>query len=317
MNRSPSTYSPTISNLALIGAEISMDFTGNDPRMGWRIPLNEIKYNEQRDDETGYGYFGARYMDHELMTMWLSVDPLADKYPSISPYAYCAWNPVKLVDPDGRDFEKIIDHENKTITIRAQFYTRGTEKQNEYLQKAIDEWNSCSFMIAIPGEQDGVTEQYKVCFNLINSKENTGAPVNSVSFLTDENFNELYPQNTGAGGITENGRKIFMRNSSSNNQLLAHEIGHCLGMGDHELSNDCLMFGSNSNVGNCSVAKLGYVERKDLLSACGFSFKGNNRPDRGSQCIRTSEIGNAPNGFGTVVLTDKSFISNDTKKFKK
>ena len=58
---------------------------------------------KERDEETGYGYFGARYMDHELMTMWLSVDPLADKYPGISPYAYCAWNPVKLVDPDGRD----------------------------------------------------------------------------------------------------------------------------------------------------------------------------------------------------------------------
>lgn len=77
-------------------------FTGNDPRKGRRIPLNRIKYNEQRDEETGYGYFGARYMDHELMTMWLSVDPMADKYPSISPYAYCAWNPVRLVDPDGR-----------------------------------------------------------------------------------------------------------------------------------------------------------------------------------------------------------------------
>ena len=57
---------------------------------------------KERDEETGYGYFGARYMDHELMTMWLSVDPMADKYPNISPYAYCAWNPVKLVDPDGR-----------------------------------------------------------------------------------------------------------------------------------------------------------------------------------------------------------------------
>ena len=60
---------------------------------------------KERDDETGYGYFGARYMDHELMTMWLSVDPLAYKYPSISPYAYCAWNPVKLVDSDGRDWD--------------------------------------------------------------------------------------------------------------------------------------------------------------------------------------------------------------------
>jgi RHS repeat-associated protein len=58
---------------------------------------------KERDEETGYGYFGARYMDHELMTGWLSVDAMGDKYPSMSPYAYCAWNPVKLVDPDGED----------------------------------------------------------------------------------------------------------------------------------------------------------------------------------------------------------------------
>ncbi len=58
---------------------------------------------KEKDKETGYGYFGARYMDHELMTGWLSVDPLADKYPGISPYAYCMWNPVKLVDPDGKE----------------------------------------------------------------------------------------------------------------------------------------------------------------------------------------------------------------------
>ena len=62
---------------------------------------------KERDEETGYGYFGARYMDYELMTMWLSVDPMADKYPGISPYAYCAWNPIKLVDPDGRDVWKV------------------------------------------------------------------------------------------------------------------------------------------------------------------------------------------------------------------
>ena len=67
-----------------------------------RKPLSFFT-GKERDEETGYGYFGARYMDHELMTMWLSVDPLADKYPSISPYAYCAWNPIKLVDPNGEE----------------------------------------------------------------------------------------------------------------------------------------------------------------------------------------------------------------------
>ena len=60
---------------------------------------------KERDVETGYGYFGARYMDHELMTMWLSVDPMADKYPSLSPYNYCAWNPIKLIDPNGMEMD--------------------------------------------------------------------------------------------------------------------------------------------------------------------------------------------------------------------
>ncbi|MBR3723784.1 MAG: RHS repeat-associated core domain-containing protein [Bacteroidales bacterium] len=56
---------------------------------------------KERDEETGYGYFGARYMDYELMTSFISVDRYADKYPFISPYAYCAWNPVRIIDPTG------------------------------------------------------------------------------------------------------------------------------------------------------------------------------------------------------------------------
>ena len=47
-----------------------------------------------------FDYFGARYYDSDL-SVWLSVDPMADKYPSMSPFMYCAGNPVMLVDPDG------------------------------------------------------------------------------------------------------------------------------------------------------------------------------------------------------------------------
>ena len=58
---------------------------------------------KETDCETGFSYFGARYDDPTLLTSWTAVDPMADKYPSLSPYNYCAWNPMKLVDPDGRD----------------------------------------------------------------------------------------------------------------------------------------------------------------------------------------------------------------------
>ncbi len=73
---------------------------------------NHLKYSpkpprtftgKERDSKTGFSYFGARYYDSDLMTGWLSVDPMADKYPNLSPYAYCGWNPVRLVDPDGRE----------------------------------------------------------------------------------------------------------------------------------------------------------------------------------------------------------------------
>ena len=45
---------------------------------------------KERDAETGFSYFGARYYDSDLSGLFLSVDPMADKYPGLSPYAYCA-----------------------------------------------------------------------------------------------------------------------------------------------------------------------------------------------------------------------------------
>ena len=75
---------------------------------------------KEKDAETGYHYFGARYYNSDL-SLWLSVDPMSDKYPSLSPYNYCAWNPLKIVDPDGmetidNDDGWIVDKQNKTIT---------------------------------------------------------------------------------------------------------------------------------------------------------------------------------------------------------
>ena len=55
---------------------------------------------KERDSETGLSYFGSRYYSSDL-SIWLSVDPMSDKYASLSPYVYCADNPIKLVDPNG------------------------------------------------------------------------------------------------------------------------------------------------------------------------------------------------------------------------
>lgn len=46
--------------------------------------------------------FGARLYD-PAVGRWTTMDPLCEKYYSVSPYAYCHNNPVNRIDPDGRD----------------------------------------------------------------------------------------------------------------------------------------------------------------------------------------------------------------------
>jgi len=61
-------------------------------------------------NETNYTYFGARYYDIEL-SEWLSVDPMSDKYPSLSPYCYSADNSVVLVDPNGASISEFNEND--------------------------------------------------------------------------------------------------------------------------------------------------------------------------------------------------------------
>jgi RHS repeat-associated protein len=56
---------------------------------------------KELDRETNLSYYGARYLDMKT-SLWLSVDPLAEEYPNVSPYTYCLNNPINAIDPDGR-----------------------------------------------------------------------------------------------------------------------------------------------------------------------------------------------------------------------
>ena len=72
---------------------------------------------KEKDSETGLSYFGSRYYSSDL-SVWLSVDPMSDKYPHQSNYVYCSNNPLKVIDPDGED-----EWEVNEVTGQVQHYS--------------------------------------------------------------------------------------------------------------------------------------------------------------------------------------------------
>ena len=84
----------------------------------WNTPY--LFNAKEFDEETGLYYYGARYYDPRL-SLWMSVDPISNydplnsenyldgehnggiyNYANLNSYIYCYQNPVKLVDPNGK-----------------------------------------------------------------------------------------------------------------------------------------------------------------------------------------------------------------------
>jgi RHS repeat-associated protein len=98
-----------------------------------------FKFNAKEfDDETGNYYYGARYYNPKW-NVWLSVDPLVEKYPEISPYIYCANNPIIYVDPDGRDFEIFYtDSKGNEQSFIFNGNNQADAPENEFVKNVID-----------------------------------------------------------------------------------------------------------------------------------------------------------------------------------
>lgn len=131
-------YGELIANQQMIGYDERYKFTG-----------------KERDAETGYDFFGARF--YWQAGTWLSVDPLAGDYPQISPYAYAAWNPIRFIDPDGREIT-ITGEDGVTITYVPGGKYEGNDSftKNTYtrLNQLNDMFSNTDFMSSIVNSSD-------------------------------------------------------------------------------------------------------------------------------------------------------------------
>jgi len=126
--------------------------------------------------ETRLSYFGSRYYSSDL-SIWLSVDPMVDKYPSFSPYTYCANNPVKLVDPEGESATNFRDQDGNLIIhvedgSNAEFKLNGSNQAyssfsfNGYSDQGGT--NEINLSGVIAGAQYYVVNNFKYCNQAVN-----------------------------------------------------------------------------------------------------------------------------------------------------
>jgi RHS repeat-associated protein len=119
-----------------------------DTLTGNRTPFRFT--GKERDEETGLYYYGARYLDPQT-SRWLSVDPAMGEYVpapgqdagklpgmggiyntiNMHVYHYAGNNPVKYIDPDGRESGAV-----STLTMARQVEQR--EQQKQQIQRIDD-----------------------------------------------------------------------------------------------------------------------------------------------------------------------------------
>ena len=126
---------------------------------------NKYLYNkkELQEELTEYDY-GARFYD-PVIARWRTVDPLAEKHQALSSFEFVADNPLKFIDPDGKDIwfaDRTDDHSGLKRT--QDLINRGLGGT----YATIDELGHLDLNVST-GQYKNLTDEQKGFYDVINS----------------------------------------------------------------------------------------------------------------------------------------------------
>ena len=197
---------------------------------------------------------GARMYD-AAKVVWNKVDPLSEIYFHFDPYLYCENNPIVMFDNTGLLGVRIVDMENKTITVSADYYVETQPYQvytNVYSQKDVDDFNRLNSELnklnlkVKSGEYAGFTVVFNLNFisagnhlevnNLVSlANEGTNTPMAN-SLRKSQDFEKYFDTKEYAdgstatvGGATDNNQNIVMNVNFDTEKNRLHEIFHTFG----------------------------------------------------------------------------------------
>ena len=210
MNRSQSGWTDTYAtDQGSYGYDVAgtLQSSGNRHRFGGK--------EEQRIGSTDLKLldFGARYYD-AFACCWTALDPMAGKYPAITPYSYCAGNPVNLVDPEGltiviKDYAYLrnvlntlsdVDSKQIVLTNDGTLFVNSNHMSNSKAFGALKTLSESSITYYISSSflyntNDGIKVfQYGDSFDkgitLMPGSQNDASPDNDVHIITNSLLDE-------------------------------------------------------------------------------------------------------------------------------
>ena len=215
--------------------------------------VQPYKYNgKELDTKKGLNWYdyGARHYDAAI-GRFATVDPMAEKYYSMSPYAYCGNEPISRIDPDGKDW-RIQTHYNKDtgkieykITVRAALINNSSNQELDmkkltelivnqvntaYTSSSDDEFvSTIDLQLRVVNSVDDIKE-YEHVLQIVDQDELTKK---SGSVVMAETYESHLDIKVGMKAISN------MLNKDDN-RTFAHELGHSGGL-KHRMDVENLM----------------------------------------------------------------------------
>jgi RHS repeat-associated protein len=182
---------------------------------------------KELDRENGLNWYdhGARFSDAAI-GRWHTMDPLAEKYYSQSPYSYCAGNPVSNVDINGRSIipkiakatwkigKKVLKNGISALS-KADTYYSAVEDIVDNTETLFDsEASTFDRIIAgvslaselLPISADDLKDGTKLISGIVHGNSKASTKAQHVYVIKDKNTDETVKVGISGGKITKKGK---------------------------------------------------------------------------------------------------------------
>ncbi len=219
---------------------------------------NKMPYlfnGKELDYETGLYYYGARYYDPKV-SLWLNVDPLSGYNPiqetehyidgqhnggvfnfgNQNTYTYTYQNPIRYIDPNGKQADVTINKANKTILILQKFIFYGSEATPALSSKIANEisyqYNNYGGTVRYNGSE-GWNVKFKIQYETKSVLEAQQIAKNNQDRKI--NFIRIEKENNRAGrsfmtGLGSNSGHWLTSDGLGESSTAPHENAHGLGL---------------------------------------------------------------------------------------